>query len=115
MSARDRDAIADLRDEFIRVLRDDAGLREIQATLYASQIIQYLQDTYGSTRLYIPAPVRVLPAMEIARAIAEGAAPGDICDRFSISRATYYRLREQGASTDRSPSLLPVVSRFAKK
>jgi hypothetical protein len=86
---------AELVDELSAALSEAKGIPYETAASYAEPIVRYLQQQYGSDKLYIPQPYVRRDVAGILAARNAGTPLKQILCDFSISRRTYYRLLSQ--------------------
>jgi Mor family transcriptional regulator len=94
--SRETDRTEALRQELVAAVVAETGMREVLAVPLANSLLAYLQREYGGQRLYIPAPGRMYPILQIEAELRQGETPADVCKRYSISRRTLDRLFPSG-------------------
>jgi Mor family transcriptional regulator len=90
--SRETDRTEALRRELVAAIVGGTGMREIMAVPLADTLLCYLQAEYGGQQLYIPAPPRTYPILQIEAELRRGEDPEDVRRRYNISRRTLYRL-----------------------
>lgn len=90
--SRETDRAEALRNEIVRALVEECGLREVMALPWADSIVAYLQRERGGETIYVPKPPRGYPIDQIAEDLRRGADIGDVCAAYRISRRTLNRL-----------------------
>lgn len=90
--SRETDRTEQLRQELVTAIVDGTGMREVLALPLADTLVSYLQKEYGGARLYIPAPARMYPMLQIEAELRRGEPIGDVCRRYNISLRTLNRL-----------------------
>jgi Mor family transcriptional regulator len=94
--SRETDRTEALRQELVAAVVAETGMREVLAVPLANSLLAYLQREYGGQRLYIPAPARMYPILQIEAELRQGSAAADVCKRYSISVRTLKRLFPTG-------------------
>jgi Mor family transcriptional regulator len=90
--SRETDRTEALRREIVAAIVSGTGMREVLAVPLADTVLAYLQTEYGGQGLYIPAPPRSYPLLQIEAELRQGAEPADVCRRYNLSRRTLFRL-----------------------
>lgn len=90
--SRESDRTEQLRQELVEAIVAETGMREVLAMPLAESLVSYLQREYGGTRLYIPAPARMYPMLQLEAELRRGEALTDVCRRYNISVRTLNRL-----------------------
>lgn len=90
--SRETDRTEALRRELVAAIVGETGMREVLAVPLADSLLAYLQREYGGQRMYIPAPARLYPMLQIEAELRQGADVDDVCRRYGISRRTLRRL-----------------------
>lgn len=90
--SRESDRTEQLRQELVAAIVAETGMGEVLAMPLAETLVGYLQREYGGTRLYIPAPARLYPMLQIEAELRRGDAPSDVCRRYNLSNRTLKRL-----------------------
>jgi Mor family transcriptional regulator len=90
--SREFDVAQDLYAELLGAVCKDTGLREDLARPFVSSALAYLQATYGGRRIYIPAPERRYPELEIAAHYEFTRDVSGTCRKFSISRSKLFEI-----------------------
>lgn len=80
-----------MEDELVDVLVRETGLKPAIAREFVRPIVAHLADAYGGARFYVPVVRRQYPLDEIRKTL-DAAGCAAVCERFSISRASMYRL-----------------------
>lgn len=89
---RDTDAAQDLYAELLGAVCKDTGLREDLARPFVASALSYLQATYGGRRIYIPAPERRYPELEIAAHYNLHRDVRLTCRKFNIGRTKLFEI-----------------------
>jgi hypothetical protein len=79
-------------EEILAAFCRDTGMKAEIARPLIRPLVEYLMSEYGGTELYVPALTARYKIDEIGQAFA---ATGDVefvCQRYSISRRTLYRI-----------------------
>lgn len=90
--SRESDRTEALRQELIAAVVGETGMREVLAVPLANSLLAYLQREYGGQRLYIPAPSRMYPMLQIEAELRQGTDIGEVCRRYNVSHRTLKRL-----------------------
>jgi Mor family transcriptional regulator len=90
--SRETDRTEALRRELVGAIVAQTGMREILAVPLADIVLAHLQTEYGGQSLYIPAPPRSYPLLQIEAELRQGEDPIDVCRRYNLSRRTLFRL-----------------------
>lgn len=90
--SRETDRTEQLRQEFITAIVAETGMREVLAMPLADSLVAYLQREYGGSRLYIPAPSRMYPMLQLEAELRRGEPLSDVCRRYNVSVRTLNRL-----------------------
>lgn len=90
--SRESDRTEQLRAELVSAIVAETGMREVLAVPLADSLVAYLQREYGGSKLYIPAPSRMYPMLQIEAELRQGESPAGICRRYNISLRTLNRL-----------------------
>lgn len=86
-------------DELVDELSIGAAMRlkcnsdDIHSVVCA--VVAYLREEYPAQDLYIPSSVSY-PVEQLRKEVAEGKSIREVCKRHRISRATLYRLLDDG-------------------
>ena len=102
--SRESDRTEALRQELISAVVAETGMRETLAVPVANSLLAYLQKEYGGQRLYIPAPARMYPMLQIEAELRQGAGVDEVCRRYNISHRTLKRLFPGGLPKQESES-----------
>lgn len=97
--SREIDRTEALRRELVAAIVEGTGMREVLAMPLADTLLAHLQNEYGGQRLYIPAPPRQYPILQIEAELRQGLPPAEACRRYGISRRTLRRLFPGGLPT----------------
>lgn len=90
---KDVDPVCALEAEFVQVICEKTGLKPAFAQSIVGPLVRHLQRRYGGERLYIPSSSRGYTQEEVRDFFQQAARDVDkTCERFSISRATLYRV-----------------------
>lgn len=90
--SKETDRTEALRRELVTAIVAETGMREVLALPLADSLVAYLQREYGGQRMYIPAPSRMYPMLQIEAELRHGEAIDDVCRRYSVSPRTLRRL-----------------------
>lgn len=90
--SRETDKTEQLRQELVTAIVSGTGMREVLAMPLADTLMAYLQREYGGSRLYIPAPARMYPMLQIEAELRHGQPVEDVCRRYNVSARTLQRL-----------------------
>jgi Mor family transcriptional regulator len=101
--SREIDRTEQLRQEFITAIVGETGMREVLAVPLADSLVAYLQREYGGSRLYIPAPARMYPMLQLEAELRRGEPQADVCRRYNISHRTLKRLFPGGIPRPEEP------------
>ena len=85
------------QDEIAVAIQEACGLTFEQASSYAEPVVRYLQQQYGGDELYIPQPYTIYEREDILAERNKGTPIKVICERYAISRRTYFRILGQGS------------------
>lgn len=99
---REIDRTEALRTELLRGIVETTGMREVLALPIANGVLEILQREYGGRNLYVPAPARTYPVLQIAAALESGRKPEQVRREFGLSRAKLYELFPGGLPKPRS-------------
>lgn len=99
--SREADRIEALRDDLVRAVVEATGMRETMAMPIANSLLTMLQDRYGGSKLYIPAPGRQYDLLQIQAALERGTSVSRVCTEHGISRSKLYELFPGGVPAPR--------------
>lgn len=80
-----------LHDELTEILREETGLHESLASQIAEAVLRGLCRRRGPGVVYVPKGIGPTVSADQIRAAYNGQNRDDVCKRFGISRATFYR------------------------
>jgi Mor family transcriptional regulator len=89
---RETDRTEALRTELLRGIVETTGMREVLALPIANGLLTVLQREYGGRNMYVPAPARTYPVLQIAAALESGRTPEQVRHDFGLSRTKLYEL-----------------------
>lgn len=77
------------------------GFSESLAVMIVAPIMQQITLTFPGERIYVPAPKRVYPVVEIVTAFTATRNREAVCSRFGISKSKLYEiLKEAGEDSE---------------
>lgn len=91
MSAPQEDRALALHVELTEIIRQETGMYEGLASTIARHVLDGLQRRRAGGELYIPKSLGRPPTREEIRAAFDGTNRAEVCKKFGISRATFYR------------------------
>jgi Mor family transcriptional regulator len=94
VSERNDAAVERLREEMVEIIGRRIGLKESVARPLAEEVVEALREHYGARAPYIPARSKKEERAAIIAAF-NGRNRAEVCRKFGISRATFYRYINQ--------------------
>ncbi|WP_445287688.1 Mor transcription activator family protein [Variovorax atrisoli] len=94
------DAAVQLEQDFIRIVREEIGMHEQMATVFAQALVRGLRRRLGGQEIYIPAPNKSARDAAIRKQF-DGRNIDEISRNFGLSRTRVYEIL-------RSASKLPL-------
>ncbi|XXQ55627.1 Mor transcription activator family protein [Xenophilus aerolatus] len=85
------DAAVQLEHDIIGIVREEIGMHEQLATMFAQALVRGLRRRLGGRELYIPAPSKEERNVAIARAF-NGSNVDELTRRFGLSRTRVYEI-----------------------
>ncbi|HEU4589364.1 MAG TPA: Mor transcription activator family protein [Steroidobacteraceae bacterium] len=85
------DHLAALRTRIVKLMREETGGDEQEALRMASRVMRAMMQELGGQEVYFRRPESYREADVIAD-INRGIKREEICQRYSISKTTYYRM-----------------------
>lgn len=85
------DAAVQLQHDMVAIVREEIGMHESIATVFASALVRGLRRTMGGEEIYIPVPDRSERDAAIRREF-DGTNLGKIMIKFNVSRSRVYQL-----------------------
>ncbi len=89
--AQVEDAAIQLERDFVEIVREETGMHESLAAVFAQVLVRGLRKRLGGSDLYIPAADKSERDSAIRRAFT-GANLHEVMARYQVSRSTVYRL-----------------------
>lgn len=96
------DAAVQLENELTRIVREEIGMHEQMASLFAQALVRGLRKHCGGQDLYIPTTNKSARDAAIREAF-RGDNLSEIMERFGVSRSTVYRV--SGRRDPRAPRI----------
>ncbi len=113
--SRESDLTERLRREITRAIVDGTGMREQVALPMADAVLAWLQAEHPGQRVYIPAPKRRYPILEIEGALRKGVSIKTVMAEYNLSRTTMYELFPDGLPRPESGVVREFVKNADKK
>ena len=114
------DAAVQLEYDFVRIVREEIGMHEAMASIFAQALVRGLRRNLGGQELYIPAPDKRARDAAIRREFV-GTNVDEVMARHNISRARVYQIcgtqplkQGIGVSSAKSPTF-PLETRPADR
>ena len=85
------DAALQLEHDLVSIVRDEIGMHEAIATVFAQALVRGLRREFGGQAVYIPVPGRAERDAAI-RSQFDGTNLAQIMERHDVSRTTVYRV-----------------------
>ncbi|MBB1601267.1 hypothetical protein A9977_14590 [Variovorax sp. UMC13] len=85
------DAAVQLENEFTSIVREEIGMHEGMAAMFAQALVRGLRRKLGGQDIYVPAPDRSERDAAIRR-LFDGSNLADVMRTHNVSRSTVYRV-----------------------